>query len=525
MTIRLLSTYDGFAPQSIITLDSALETALIAGGNATATLTGGVVAYRERQPVMIQPAVQKRGSVNLSANRKAVVPLTEGSALTIAPAAGTTGTYQRYDASGAAVGALTTIGASTLVVGPFEGDFTVEIKCTTGSLAAKVASAGGGLYPVAFSSVVALDAQKAMPATYINTPTAFAPGATAPGGSNSVVLYADGVNAPTFTGFLQAGSSMGYDSSAVAKVNYVDFWNDGRNSWYSVSQPTPNTPDLTFPGIIPVLQAAATSRDGAQLILTYNLPLTANSPTPASFAPSGGKTVTAAAASGVNVILTLSAPYALGDTVTLSYTPGAVKIQGLNNNAPADSLTNRAVTNVVLLTTPLQFTLTGSVTESTNTPLAGQYTYNVTANGSFGANCGISARSLPANTAGRFTADIKSLAEANNIIIGLKASNASGSFNTFLGSISVNAAGVYSTTIGAGGGVSSGMAAMVGDIYGPNRDGAGNISVGFWRAADPTNFQPIRTLATANTVQLWAVFDSNTVGTKLVNPQASASFA
>jgi len=142
MTIRLLSTYDGFSPNDIITLDSALETALIAGGNATANLTGGVVAYRERQPVMIQPAVKKRGTVNLIANRKAIVPLTEGSALTITPTAGTTGTYQRYDASGVAVGALTTIGASGLTVGPFEGDFTVEIKCTTGSLAVKVLDAG-----------------------------------------------------------------------------------------------------------------------------------------------------------------------------------------------------------------------------------------------------------------------------------------------------------------------------------------------------------------------------------------------
>jgi len=154
MTIRLLSTYDGFSPNDIITIDPALEAAFIAAGNATATLTGGVVAYRERQPVMIQPAVKKRGSVSLIANRKAIVPLTEGSALTITPAAGTTGTYQRYDASGAAVGALTTIGTAPLVVGSFEGDFTVEIKCTTGSLVAKTADAAlgaptpGGMTPL-----------------------------------------------------------------------------------------------------------------------------------------------------------------------------------------------------------------------------------------------------------------------------------------------------------------------------------------------------------------------------------------
>lgn len=141
MSIRLLATYDGFPPQSILTLDSALETALIADGNASATLTGGVVAYRERQPVMIQPATKKRGSVSLIANRKATVPLTEGSALTITPTAGTTGTYQRYDAAGAAMGGLGAIGASVLMVGPFDGDQTVEIKCTTGSLVAKTADA------------------------------------------------------------------------------------------------------------------------------------------------------------------------------------------------------------------------------------------------------------------------------------------------------------------------------------------------------------------------------------------------
>lgn len=141
MTIRLLSTYDSFPPQSIITLDAGLEAALIAAGNASATLTGGTVAYRERAPVMVQPAVQKHGSVALVANRKAIVPLSEGTALTITPTAGTTGTYQRYDAAGAAVGALTTIGATALTVGQFEGDQTVEIKCTTGTMAVKVGDA------------------------------------------------------------------------------------------------------------------------------------------------------------------------------------------------------------------------------------------------------------------------------------------------------------------------------------------------------------------------------------------------
>lgn len=178
MTIRLLSTYDGFPPNSIITIDPALEAAFIAAGNATANLTGGVVAYRERQPVMIQPAVQKRGTVNLIANRSAILPLTEGSVLTITPAAGTTGTYQRYDAAGVAVGALVNIGSAKLILGPFEGDFTVEIKCTTGALAAKTrpgsataVQPSAGLVQPAGATVIVRPVSNAQPAGAYDTST------------------------------------------------------------------------------------------------------------------------------------------------------------------------------------------------------------------------------------------------------------------------------------------------------------------------------------------------------------------
>lgn len=144
MTIRLLSTYDGFPPNSVITIDPALEAAFIAAGNATANLTGGVVGYRQVSPLMVQPSVQRHGSVDLTANRKATVPMSEGTLLTITPTAGTTGTYQRYDSAGAAVGSLTVIGTAVLTVGAFEGDFTVEIKCATGTMALKVRDAATG---------------------------------------------------------------------------------------------------------------------------------------------------------------------------------------------------------------------------------------------------------------------------------------------------------------------------------------------------------------------------------------------
>jgi hypothetical protein len=164
MTIRLLATYDGFPPQSIITLDAGLEATLIAAGNASATLTGGTVAYRYRAAVDIQPATKLRGSVELIANRSTLVPLTEGSVLTITPTAGTTGAHQRYFVAdiddGGEADVSRSIGATVLTVGPFKGDFVIDVKCTTGSLVAEVSDASAALVNAAILAGKLTAAQK-----------------------------------------------------------------------------------------------------------------------------------------------------------------------------------------------------------------------------------------------------------------------------------------------------------------------------------------------------------------------------
>lgn len=56
MTIRLLATYRGFKPNTIVTLATATENALVAGGNATTDLSGGVpFDYQLPAPTIVTP--------------------------------------------------------------------------------------------------------------------------------------------------------------------------------------------------------------------------------------------------------------------------------------------------------------------------------------------------------------------------------------------------------------------------------------------------------------------------------------
>lgn len=87
-----------------------------------------------------------------------------------------------------------------------------------------------------------------MPAQYVSSVLAFTPGASPVKNSQAyVVLIADGVNAPTFTGFKEWGGSLGYDNRAGI-ANQVQFFYDGFDKYYSVSQ---------LVGAVPVPSAAA----------------------------------------------------------------------------------------------------------------------------------------------------------------------------------------------------------------------------------------------------------------------------
>jgi hypothetical protein len=486
------------------------------------------------------------------------IQLIEGRVLNIIGATNTVGAVYLLDpvAGGTNPSQSWTVGVGSLTqIGPFSGAQKLLVTCSVGSIDAQVhdasvtapqiitgaggslslqtpgglpisTNAGGGVTPVAYSSSIPLDSNKVMPPTYLSSATVFAPAAGAVnGGACSVELVSDGVTIPTFPGFLQAASSSGFDTHAVGIINYVTFWYDGRNNWYSVSQPYPNNADLTFPGITPVIKTISTSTDGTQVIINYNVAINTPLPATSAFALSGAKTFTALTISGNTLTGTLSAAYLSSDTPTLSYTPPGINpISGAANSVLAPAVTSQAIVNLVGVTTPMQFTLTGSVTEAANTPAAGQYTYTTTASGSFGANVGISNRSLPANTDGIVSMIIPDLITPVDVLFGVKTTNvATGSFTTYLGSVSLTSTGKYGTTVGNSSVTPSVYSATVGDTVRIRRT-AGNVIAEFAPASNPTSWSPIATLGTASTTALWAVFDTHTTPKKLTNSQASAGY-
>jgi hypothetical protein len=106
----------------------------------------------------------------------------------------------------------------------------------------------------------------------------------------------------------------------------------------------------------PVLVSAVVPAAGTTCVLTYDEALTAGALTAAQFTLSGtNATVASAAASGSAVTLTFTVPLYVvtGETVLLSYTAGAARIEDAAGNDAAN-LTNQAVTNNSTL--PVQLT-------------------------------------------------------------------------------------------------------------------------------------------------------------------------
>lgn len=381
----------------------------------------------------------------------------------------------------------------------------------------------GAVTPVPFSAVVALDAQKIMDATY-GAPSFTLAASPVSGAQNRVTVVSDGVNIPSFTGFTQAGGSGGFDSSAVGIFNYIEFWYDGYKAWYAVTQANPNTPDLTFPAILPVLKYAATAPDGSKIFLTYNVPLNTTPPANGSFVPNG-RTVTNVAISGPTVTLTLSAPYISSDTPTLTYTvPGSNPLSGSGNNQPAAALAAAAVVNLVGTSVPLQLpTITGTLTELLNTPATGQFTYQGTTN-AFSANTGVSTKSLPASTDGFIVFEVESLTTgANYPIVGFKTAATNGGYLTLVAAIGQSNLNKYAYSTG-GSQTSSPYTAAIGDRMRVRRTGQ-NIIAEFARVDNPSVWIPIATLSTTSTAQLYVGADCPSTVRRLVNLQASPSLA
>jgi len=201
----------------------------------------------------------------------------------------------------------------------------------------ELASAIAFLTPTdtAYSAAVPLTGTLYMPQTAVTGAIAFTVVAGPLKGANTYLrLVANGTNTPTFTGMREWGGSSGFDNRNGI-VNEIQFFNDGVDSWYSISQEV---------GAVAIPAAAtAVSMTGPTTGVT-GVASTAFSVgvTPLGGAITGTVVVTPsdAAAGGTftpaSVSLTTAAPAA-----TFTYTPssaGAKTISVTNNGA----LTNPA---------------------------------------------------------------------------------------------------------------------------------------------------------------------------------------
>jgi hypothetical protein len=110
--------------------------------------------------------------------------------------------------------------------------------------------------------------------------------------------------------------------------------------------------DTTKPTFVSAQVANAAPSD---IVITMSETLAAFTPATSAWSVSGGKTVTGVARSGATVTLTCSAPYAYGDTITVTYTkPGSNALQDAAGNQ-TDNFGPSSVTNNIAA--PAGFTI------------------------------------------------------------------------------------------------------------------------------------------------------------------------
>lgn len=137
MTVRLLKPYAQRPYNAIATFDASTEAGLIAAGQASADLTGGVRYFMPHPGLPLQSKQVAVGKVTLKMEEQVTVTLPEGQVLLIVGAAGTTAAAARIGTSDTwaiAAGALPAIG-------PYAGTQKIQVTCTAGSIDATVQDA------------------------------------------------------------------------------------------------------------------------------------------------------------------------------------------------------------------------------------------------------------------------------------------------------------------------------------------------------------------------------------------------
>lgn len=219
----------------------------------------------------------------------------------------------------------------------------------------------------AYATAVPLTGTLYMPQTAVTGAIAFTVVAGPLKGANTYLrLVANGTNTPTFTGMREWGGSSGFDNRNGI-VNQIQFFNDGVDSWYSISQEV---------GAVAIPAAAtAVSMTGP----TTGVSGVASTAFSVGVTPLGGAitgtvvvTPSDAAAGGTftptSVSLTTAAPAA-----TFTYTPGSTgaKTISVTNNGGLTNPANITYTASAAATAPAQVTgLTLGTATTTTQPLS-----------------------------------------------------------------------------------------------------------------------------------------------------------
>lgn len=260
--------------------------------------------------------------------------------------------------------------------------------------------------------------------------------------------------------------------------------------------------------VTPPVLSTATVENAApsNIVLTYNEALdTGSTPATGDFTPSGGKTVTGVVVSGSTVTVTVNTPYANGDTITISYTPGTNKIRDVAANNAA-SLSSQAVTNnVASSATYIAMTSAVGAAAITESP-TGTFTTASTGDGQGKAT----SVSLAASANGSIQQKYVSSANVG-AIVGFKTTNVFGDYSTFTYGV-FNSAGVWKKIEGGSiiilqsGGVD--VPVSVNDIAMVERVSGNQFQVKINGVVPTDN----GTFAATSTAQVYACLDISVVG-------------
>jgi hypothetical protein len=143
-TIRLLSTYNGYKPQSIITVDDAIATQLIAGLNATTDLTGGAPAFQPGTGSGLSSGTNLPANRTLLAGQTDTLTVPSGVSLGVNASSDIAGTREVLNPDGT-VASSTPLLAGLSTVGVFVVDTKVRFNVTFGTLTVKAGVVAGSV--------------------------------------------------------------------------------------------------------------------------------------------------------------------------------------------------------------------------------------------------------------------------------------------------------------------------------------------------------------------------------------------